>query len=141
MRTVYADALYYIALLLRNDQMHDAALSIAGSLGGDLVVTSEPILVEVLAHVSGLGPTARARAVALVDALRDDAMNVSARGTTIIPQTPELFEDGLALYRGRLDKGYSLTDCMSMSICRRFAVTDVLTHDRHFEQEGFAILL
>ncbi len=65
----------------------------------------------------------------------------AAPNVSIIPQTQVLFEDGLALYRGRLDKGYSLADCMSMSICRRFAVTDVLTHDRHFEQEGFALLL
>ena len=120
--------------------MHDAALTIAATLDRDRVVTSEPVLVEVLAHVSGLGSTARARAVALVDALRADALRTDAPRTTIIPQTPELLEDGLALYRSRLDKGYSLTDCMSMSICRRFAVTGVLTHDRHFEQEGFAIL-
>ncbi len=58
----------------------------------------------------------------------------------IIPQTHELFEDGLALYRTRLDKAYSLTDCMSMSICRRLGVAVVLTHDRNFQQESFSIL-
>ena len=136
MRTVYADALYYIALLLPGDQLHAASLTIGAELSNSRVVTCEPVLVEVLAHVSGLGPVARARAVALVDLLRGDLPT-----TDVIPQTPELFEDGLILYRRRLDKGYSLTDCMSMSICRRFAITEVLTHDRHFEQEGFAILL
>lgn len=136
MRTVYADALYYIALLVPRDQLHAASLAAGAELNEVRVVTSEPVLVEVLAHVSGLGPMARARAVAFVDLLRSDQL-----ATEVIPQTPELFEDGLTLYRARLDKGYSLTDCMSMSICRRFAITEVLTHDRHFEQEGFAILL
>lgn len=136
MRTVYADALYYIALLVPRDQLHAASLAVGAELRNTRVVTCEPVLVEVLAHVSGLGFVARGRAVAFVDLLRGDQL-----ATEVIPQTPELFDDGLTLYRARLDKGYSLTDCMSMSICRRFAITEVLTHDRHFEQEGFAILL
>ncbi len=135
MAVVYADALYYIALLVPRDTLHQAAFDIGSRLGGTRVITSEPALVEVLAHVSGLGHFAREEAVGTVGDLRADP------NVTIIPQTPELFEDGLTLYRARLDKGYSLTDCMSMSICRRFAITEVLTHDRHFEQEGFAILL
>ncbi len=43
--------------------------------------------------------------------------------------------------RPRLDKEYSLTDCMGMVICREYGITDVLTHDHHFAQEGFTILL
>lgn len=135
MRQVFADALYYIALLVPRDRLNRAATTAGSRLADVRIITSEPVLVEVLAYVSGLGAFARAEAVGTVDDLRADP------SVMIIPQTPELFEDGLTLYRNRLDKGYSLTDCMSMSICRRFAITDVLTHDRHFEQEGFAILL
>jgi predicted nucleic acid-binding protein len=47
---------------------------------------------------------------------------------------------GLALYRARPDKGYSLTDCISMQTMRREGLMDVLTNDRHFEQEGFRAL-
>ena len=60
---------------------------------------------------------------------------------TVVRQTPDLFDAGLALYRRRLDRGYSLTDCMSMIVCRERRIGDVPTHDRHVEQEGFAILL
>jgi len=42
---------------------------------------------------------------------------------------------------GRPDKGYSLVDCISMQTMRREGITDALTHDRHFEQEGFRALL
>lgn len=70
----------------------------------------------------------------LIDGMR-------ARSVLIVPQTHELFDDGLSLYRQRLDKTYSLTDCMSMSICRRLEISDVLTHDRNFHQEGFTTLL
>jgi len=40
-----------------------------------------------------------------------------------------------------LDKGYSLTDCISMETMRHEGITDVLTNDAHFEQEGFRALL
>jgi predicted nucleic acid-binding protein len=47
---------------------------------------------------------------------------------------------GLALYQVRPDKGYSLTDCISMQTMRREGMTDALTSDWHFEQEGFRAL-
>jgi len=42
--------------------------------------------------------------------------------------------------RCRLDKGYSLTDCRSMAALRALGVSEVLTNDHHFTQEGFTIL-
>jgi uncharacterized protein len=58
----------------------------------------------------------------------------------IISQSRASFLDGLALYNARPDKGYSLTDCISMQAMRREGLTDALTNDRHFEQEGFRAL-
>ncbi len=53
------------------------------------------------------------------------------------PQSRAGLLEGLALYRARPYKGYSLKDCISMQAMRREGITDVLTNDRHFEQEGF----
>jgi predicted nucleic acid-binding protein len=39
------------------------------------------------------------------------------------------------------DKGYSLTDCISMNVMRDRGINDVLTQDKQFAQEGFNILL
>ena len=50
------------------------------------------------------------------------------------------FSDALSLYERRPDKGYSLTDCRSMLLMRQRGLTDILTHDHHFTQEGFTIL-
>lgn len=58
----------------------------------------------------------------------------------VLPHTHESFLAGLALYEARLDKGYSLTDCTSMEIMRNLGMNEVLTNDRHFEQEGFHVL-
>jgi uncharacterized protein len=64
------------------------------------------------------------------DILRDSTVRV-------VPQSRESFLAGLELYRARPDKGYSLTDCVSMHTMRLHGITDALTNDRHFEQEGF----
>ncbi|HEY9233056.1 MAG TPA: nucleic acid-binding protein, partial [Blastocatellia bacterium] len=59
----------------------------------------------------------------------------------VLPQTRESFLAGYGVYRDRLDKGYSLTDCISMCAMRQRHIGEVLTHDHHFEQEGFSLLL
>jgi predicted nucleic acid-binding protein len=58
----------------------------------------------------------------------------------VIPQNRESFLQGFNLYRRRLDKEYSLTDCISMTVMQRLKISQVLTHDNHFKQEGFMIL-
>jgi uncharacterized protein len=55
----------------------------------------------------------------------------------VIPQSRDSFLSGMALCEARPDKGYSFTDCISMQVMRREGLTDILTNDRHFEQEGF----
>jgi predicted nucleic acid-binding protein len=59
----------------------------------------------------------------------------------LIPQSSHLFQTGFALYQSRPDKQYSLTDCISMEVMRQEGITEVLTHDAHFAQEGFVVLL
>ncbi len=52
----------------------------------------------------------------------------------------EAFHAGLEPYRDRPDKQYSLNDCISLQTMRREGLTEVLTGDRHLEQEGFRAL-
>ena len=66
---------------------------------------------------------------------------MSNPGVVVRVQSHQTFLDGLALYRARPDKGYSLVDCTSMETMRQEGITEVLTHDAHFTQEGFTILL
>ena len=60
----------------------------------------------------------------------------SAVSSPNLQQNLERFE----LYAARPDKGYSLADCISMQTMRKEGLTEVLTNDRHFEQEGFRAL-
>ena len=58
----------------------------------------------------------------------------------VIPQSRQSFLNALALYEARPDKDYSLTDCSSMATMRAQGITQVLTRDAHFAQEGFVLL-
>jgi predicted nucleic acid-binding protein len=58
----------------------------------------------------------------------------------VVAQSRESFLAGLELYRQRPDKSYSLTDCISMQTMRHHGISNALTNDRHFEQEGFRAL-
>jgi predicted nucleic acid-binding protein len=110
-------------------------MQLAVDLSARPLITSEPIFVELLGLVCGFGPEVRRSAAQLIRQLQSHPL------TKVVHQTRDLFGDGLALFEDRDDKGYSLTDCMSMVVCRAHDVSDVLTADRHFEQEGFTALL
>ena len=60
--------------------------------------------------------------------------------TQLLPQTSADFAAALTLYEARPDKEYSLTDCRSMVALRALGISEVLTNDHHFTQEGFRIL-
>jgi predicted nucleic acid-binding protein len=135
MPRVFADAAHYIAILIPSDSLHHRALAVANGPGDIEIITTDAVLVEVLAFVAELGRHVRERGVALIDRVMSDDR------IAVIPQTHELFLRALDLYRQRLDKGYSLMDCMSMVPCADRDITDVLSRDHHFEQEGLTILL
>src|SRR5262245_3686434 len=98
------------------------------------VVTTDEVLTEFLNALSGTGHAGRAYAAVTVLDLRTDP------SIHVLPQTRADIDDALSLYQARLDKGYSLTDCRSMNAVRTLGISDVLTNDRHFTQEGFTIL-
>jgi predicted nucleic acid-binding protein len=52
-----------------------------------------------------------------------------------------LHREAMALLVARSDKTYSLCDAVSFVLMRQRHVTEALTTDRHFEQEGFQRLL
>ncbi len=135
MRRVFADAQYWVAILNDQDQSHAAAKAISLTLRGVTIVTTEEVIIEVLAYFCERGQYLRQAAVAFTDGI------LSTPFVVIRPQSHQTFLDGFALYKARPDKGYSLTDCVSMLAMRDEAITEALTDDDHFTQEGFSILL
>ncbi len=135
MRRVFADSVYWVAVANRKDQWYAKVVAVIRSLGQHTLVTTEEVLDEFLTHCSGHGPVLRNLAAATVEMAMANPLVI------VRPQSHQTFLDGLALYKTRPDKGYSLTDCISMQTMRRESITEILTHDGHFAQEGFTILL
>jgi predicted nucleic acid-binding protein len=135
MRRVFADTLYWVAITHRKDQWHHAAVRVSRQLTGCHLITTDEVLTEVLTAFCEAGPMLRQRAATLVRNLHKKAT------ITVHPQSRGTFLSGLDLYEARPDKGYSLTDCISMNVMRQAGITVVLTHDAHFTQEGFTVLL
>jgi uncharacterized protein len=52
-----------------------------------------------------------------------------------------LHRRAIELLQQRMDKSYSLCDAVSFVIMRERGMSDALTTDQHFEQEGFQRLL
>jgi len=59
----------------------------------------------------------------------------------IVPLTDDLYRRGLALYEGRPDKDWGLTDCLSFVVMEDYGLSAALTADIHFQQAGFRALL
>ncbi len=133
----FVDSSFYIAVLNRDDDFHQAATVLAVALDTEdaRTVTSQAVVFEVLAYFSRAGAISRARAADLVDRIR------SSPTTEFVQLTPELLDAALDLYRRRPDKRYSLADCLGMVICSERNITEVLTTDGDFEAAGFTILL
>lgn len=133
MKAVFADTFYWVALTNFGDTRYRDAVTFDEVLTNTTIFTTDEVLVEFLTFFSA-DPWQRGRAALTVRRLliRPDIR--------VIPQSRESFIAGLDLYQSRPDKGYSLTDCISMNAMRSEGLTEVLTNDRHFEQEGFRTL-
>ena len=134
MNAVFADTFYWAALTSTGDAAHKQAVELGRHIAPESIVTTDEVLAEYLTFFSGARPRVRAQVGVNVAGLIENP------ALLVIPQSRESFLAGLELYRARPDKGYSLTDCISMHTMRQHGITEVLTNDRHFEQEGFRVL-
>ena len=131
MSTVFADTFFYLALL--NDQNPAYAPALAESQPPRTIVTSEFIKLEF--------GSAYARAEDHADFLALVAGLRASPRIQIVPLDSQLLGRGMELMANRLDKDWSLTDCVSFVIMREAGLQEALTGDRHFEQAGFQALL
>jgi predicted nucleic acid-binding protein len=130
----FVDAFYWVALLNPGDASHARVTSFSRNLGSARLLTTDEVLTEALNWFSRSGPYWRGKAATLIHDLRNDPV------VDVLPQTRADFDAALALYEARPDKAYSLTDCRSMVALRTLGISEVLTNDHHFTQEGFTIL-
>ena len=132
MKEVFADTYYFLALLNPADMAHDAAAATAQRLDARIVTTTW-VLTELADALAGTA--SRKGCAAFIEELRHKPKFV------VVSSSEPLFEAGLALYRSRSDKEWSLTDCVSFVVMGERRIGEALTGDHHFAQAGFTALL
>ena len=135
MRKVFADTVYWVAIIKPGDPYKVAAEDARKAVGPCITVTTDEVLCEFVTAFRSGGPTLRKKAAETVRKIFDNP-NVK-----VVVQSRESFLRALDRFFNRPDKEYSLTDCSSMNVMDAEGIRDVLTHDHHFEQEGYNVLI
>ena len=126
--TVFADTFALIAWLNPRDDAHARVAAYLDGFTGRLV-TTEWVLMELADALSA--PEARTTAVPFLRAVRADPL------FDIVGYVPTVYQAGFDLFATRLDKAWSLTDCISFGVMTEQGLSEALTADHHFEQAGF----
>jgi hypothetical protein len=129
--TYFADTSFWIGLSSKRDQHHLRAVAWHQFVirTRSMIVTTEAVLVEWLNALSDVS-TRRIAAESYLRVRGDARIDV-------VPLQAELMGSAIQLYRGRSDKSWSLTDCLSFLVMERRGLAEALTTDHDFEQAGF----
>ena len=130
---MFLDTSGLLCLIHRREAQHEKAVS-SYSAATIPRLTHSYVLDEFVALAQARKLSRRA-ALDFSERLIDDA-NIE---TVWVDETQH--REALALLRARPDKAYTLCDAVSFGLMRKRGITEALTTDRHFEQEGFVRLL
>jgi len=133
--TYFADTSFWMALSRKRDQYHERAVAWNqfAIRTGRTILTTEAVLWEWMNALSD--PSTRRVAAEGYRRSHSDTR------IEVVPFQAGLVDSAVELYRSRLDKDWSLTDCLSFVVMERRHLTEALATDRHFEQSGLKALM
>jgi len=137
-RALFVDTPYFVAIFNGDDEWHAQAMRIGDELASSpdvRFVTTLGVLGEFLTYMSKRHQATKSEAVAFVRSI------LLRPQFEILTVDQDLFGSAVDLFSRRLDKEYSMVDCVSMRVCATRSITEVLTADRDFEQERLIALL
>jgi len=131
----FVDTVCWIALLNRQDHLHEPAdqLYKKRMKSGFRFLTTSAVIEETANALCD--PVHKSSVITFFHNIENSSR------IEIVFVDPVLWSNGWVLYEQRLDKAWSLTDCISMEVMRERKIHDALTSDRHFVQAGFRALL
>ena len=135
MDDIFADTNYWVAKIFPQDQWHKRVIEAEYKIGIVNLITTESVLIETLNYFSEFRRDVKETAFLVVKSI------IESDEVTVVRQIDEVFLNGIEFYGKRLDKGYSLTDCISMNVYHSRGISEVLSHDHHFSQEGLTVLM
>ncbi len=131
----FVDTGCWIALLNKHDHLHKAADALYKRRmeSGSSLVTTSSVLTETFNALAN--PAFKPSVIEFRRRLE------SSPRVEIVFVDPALWSKGWDIYENRLDKAWSLTDCISLAVMKEQGISDALTGDHHFVQAGYHALL
>ncbi len=131
MSSVFIDTSYLLALELKNDQNHEAAVTHWQRLSTvrPALVTTSYIFDEVVTFFNSRGH--HRKAIQVGNAL------LRSPSVRFVHVDSALFQAAWDYLQQHADKAYSFTDCVSFIVLRNLGIATAFTFDRHFVQAGF----
>lgn len=131
----FLDSSFSIALAVPSDEFHEKARELLERVSTEraAIVTTMAVLLEIGNSLSKV--RLRHHAVEVIRRLRSES------NVTVVSIADELVDSAFKLFAERMDKNWSLVDCMSFIVMQQFDIESALTADRHFIQAGFRALL
>ncbi|MDM8564858.1 PIN domain-containing protein [Candidatus Halobeggiatoa sp. HSG11] len=134
MKPIFVDTSALIVIGNKNDDFHKQAVIIQKKLlqTNNRFLITNAIVLELLNSFSQ--SKYKPIAIQLIKLINDSKQWHCSPIDKYIPK-------GIEMFQKRLDKDWSLVDCISIIVAKNYNVTDIFTTDHHFEQAGFTILL
>ncbi len=132
---IYVDTSALIAFVRKRDDFHKRAIHIYKDRldSGYHFITTDAVILE----IGNAFSTASRKPFALsIFQLIQQSPHWQCH-----PVDESLLEKSQHLFSQRMDKDWSLTDCMGIVVANEHQIQDIFTADSHFEQAGFTILL
>jgi predicted nucleic acid-binding protein len=131
MTPLFIDTSYLLALELKNDQNHEAAVDHWRRLSASPppLITTSYVFDEVVTFFNSRGYHRKATQVGYTL-----PYSPSVR---IVHVEKAMFHAAWAYFLQHPDKTYSFTDCTPFVVLRSFEITTALAFDKHFIQAGF----
>ena len=131
---VFVDTSAWIALLTRNDQSHQAALTVQAQLRHEKarLLTSDYVVDETITWLRY-----RVGHAAAVDF---GEMTRRSQLTEVTPINLPLLDAAWDIFKKYADQEFSFTDCTSFALMQAVHVNRVFSFDHHFRVMGFTVL-
>ena len=128
MQSIFVDTGGWYATIARKDHDHKVAKQFLLDNKFTLI-TSDYVMDETVTLLqSRIGHN---YAVKFLDTLQ------ASQQIELIYLTPSHIVETIRLFRNRVDKGWSFTDCSSFVLMREYQIQNAFAFDEHFQQAGF----
>ena len=134
-QAVFVDTSAWLALINDSDADQKKAKAVRDKLlqGKKRFFVTDYIIVEIANSLCKV--RWRSKAVELINSIRETDL------IEVVEIDKELSEEAWNMYSTRTDKEWSLTDCTSFVVMKKYGIRDAFTIDHHFEQAGFEVLI